>query len=100
RIPPPPANDPDMALLHNARSGNRHSAIPHPKTTKPRQGGVLSMRYLQRSNVEAEVHHVAVLDDVVLAFQAPFAGFLGAGFALVGDEVVIGDHFGADKAFL
>lgn len=46
------------------------------------------------------MHHVAVLDDVVLAFQAPFAGFLGASFALVGDEVVVGDHFGADKAFL
>jgi len=60
--------------------------IPSPKTTKPRQGGVLFMCYLQRSNVEAEVHHVAVLDDVVLAFQAPFAGFLGAGFALVGDK--------------
>src|SRR5476649_155372 len=50
-------------------------------------------------NVEAEVHHVAVFNDVVLAFQAPFAGFLGARFALVLDEVVVGDDFGADEAF-
>jgi len=57
------------------------------------------MHCLQRSNVKAEVHHIAVFDDVVLAFQAPFAGFLGAGFALVLDEVVVGDHFGADEAF-
>src|SRR3989338_10913671 len=55
-------------------------------------------RAIKRLDVEAEVHDVAVLDDVFLAFQAPFAGFLGAGFALVLDEVVVGDHFGADEA--
>src|SRR6185295_10253350 len=31
---------------------------------------------------EPEVHHVAVLDDVFLAFQAHFAGFLGADLAV------------------
>src|SRR5690606_19356740 len=52
------------------------------------------------SDVESEVHYIPVLDDVFLAFQAPLAGFLGAGFAVVLDEVIIGDHFGANEAFL
>jgi len=44
--------------------------------------------------------HVAVLDDVILAFQAPFAGFARAGFAVAGDEVVVSDDLGADEAAL
>jgi len=51
-------------------------------------------------HVEAEVHHVAILDDVFLAFQTPFTSFLGTGFTLELDEVVVGDDFGADEAFL
>ena len=50
------------------------------------------------SDIEQEVQHVAVLDDVVLAFGAHLAGFLGALFALVLDEVVEGDGLGADEA--
>ena len=46
------------------------------------------------------MHHIAVLHDVLLAFQAPFAHVFGALFTLVLDEVGIGNHFGADKAFL
>ena len=34
------------------------------------------------SGIEAEVHHVAFLDDVVLAFKPHLAGFLGAGSPL------------------
>src|SRR3569623_1835243 len=49
-------------------------------------------------DVEAEVHHVAVLHDVVLAFQTPLAGFLGFLLAAAGDEVGIGDDLGADEA--
>src|SRR5690606_39826407 len=45
------------------------------------------------------MHNVAVFDDVLLAFQTPFAGFLGAGFAPVLDKVVVGDDFGADESF-
>jgi hypothetical protein len=36
------------------------------------------------SDVEQEVQHVAVLDDVLLAFGAHLAGVLGALLALVG----------------
>src|SRR5690554_3040761 len=60
-----------------------------------------SSGYSQLSlDVKPEVDHVAILDHVLLAFQAPFAGFLGSGFAVVLNEVVEGDDFGADKAFL
>ena len=40
------------------------------------------------AHVEQEVQHVAVLDHVLLAFGAHLARFLGAGLALVLDEVV------------
>jgi hypothetical protein len=46
------------------------------------------------------VQHIAFLDDVVLAFQAQLAGLLAPGLALVFDEVVVGDGFGADEALL
>ena len=46
------------------------------------------------------MHHVAVGDHVVLAFQPHLAGFLGAGLAAVGDVVVIADGLGADEALL
>ncbi len=47
-----------------------------------------------------EMHHVAIGDDVVLAFQPQFAGIACAGFALERDVVVIGDGLGADEAAL
>src|SRR3984885_12933868 len=60
------------------------------------------MRPYPRSqlDVEAEVHDVTFLDDVFLPFQSPLPRFLGAHFALVGDEILVGDHFGADEALL
>ena len=52
------------------------------------------------SDVEQEVHHVAILDDIFLAFGAHLARVLGALLALEGDEVVEGDGLGADEAAL
>ena len=40
-------------------------------------------------NVEAEVHDIAFLDDVFLAFEPQLAGIAGAGLALVLDVVVV-----------
>ena len=54
--------------------------------------------WLACSHIEQKVQHIPVLDDVVLAFGAHLAGFLGALFALVLDEVVEGDGLGADEA--
>ena len=56
------------------------------------------MMRLRRSDVEEEVHDVAVLNDVVLAFGAHLAGFLSALFTLEGNEVFVGDRLGADEA--
>ena len=52
------------------------------------------------SDVEAEVHDVAVLDYVFLAFYGHLAGFLDGGLASQRDEVVVFDHFCADESFL
>ena len=54
----------------------------------------------QQSICKTEVHDVAVLDDVVLALEPHLAGFLGAGFAIERDEIVVGDGLGANKSLL
>src|SRR5512147_2149967 len=51
-------------------------------------------------DVEAEVQHVAVLDDVVLALDAEHAGGAAARLTLVRDEVGVRHHLGADEAAL
>ena len=52
------------------------------------------------SDVEAEQHHVAVLDDIFLAFGAHLAGLLRSRLAAEADEILIGDGLGADEAAL
>src|SRR6187551_2038174 len=58
------------------------------------------LRCSRSSDVEQEVQHVAVLDDVLLAFLAQPARRCGTGLALVLDEVVVADRLGADEAAL
>ena len=58
----------------------------------------LPRRFL--SDVELEQHHVAVLDEVFLAFLAQLAGLARAGLAAERDVVVVGDRLGADEAAL
>ena len=43
------------------------------------------------------MQHVAIGDDVFLAFQPQLAAIAGAGFAIQPDIVVIGDGFGANE---
>src|SRR5436309_1679810 len=57
-------------------------------------------RPAQWSDVEAEVHHVAVADLVLLAFRAQLAGFARAGLAAEAYVVAEGDGLGADEALL
>jgi hypothetical protein len=45
-----------------------------------------------------EVHDVAVLDDIFLALKPHLAGVFAAHFAVVGDESIVGDGFGANDA--
>ena len=65
-----------------------------------RRSTIGSKRRAFALDVEPEVHHVAVLDDVFLAFLADLAGFLGAALAVERDVVVVGDGLGADEALL
>ena len=44
------------------------------------------------------MHHVAVGDHVLLAFEPEFPGFAGAGLTAELDVVIVGDGFGADEA--
>src|SRR3546814_5043530 len=62
------------------RSGNAQSSAPRRSAALPADFGAT------RSDVEAEVQHVAFLDPVFLAFQAQAAGVAGAGLALVRSE--------------
>ena len=55
---------------------------------------------LRALDVEAEMHDVTVLHDIVLALQAQFSGLFRAMLAVTGDEIVITDHLGTDKALL
>ena len=45
------------------------------------------------------MHHVAVGDDVFLAFQTQFSAVAGAGFAAERNVVGIGDGLGANESF-
>src|SRR5690348_2441908 len=51
-------------------------------------------------DVEAEVHHVAVLHDVVLALEAHLARFLRLHLAAEPHVVVVRDDFGTNEALL
>ena len=53
-----------------------------------------------RSNIEPEMHYIAIPDDVLLALQPHLARLLRTLFAPAGYEVVITDDFGTDEAFL
>src|SRR5689334_10936177 len=52
------------------------------------------------SGREAEVHHVAVGDDVVFALEPQPSGIARAGLAAERDVIVIADRLGADEAAL
>ena len=50
-------------------------------------------------NIEPEVHHVAILHHIFLAFYAQPSIFAAGSLAFIQHEVGIGDHFRFDKAF-
>ncbi len=84
-----------LAGTRDACCPGLHFRVAHEK---PRSDcGAFSLR-LCWSDVEQEVQHIAVLDDVFLAFGAHLAGFLGTLFALNLDEIVVRNRLGADKA--
>src|SRR5262249_20111613 len=52
------------------------------------------------SDSEAEIDDIAVLDDVLLAFQPQLPLVPRLGFAAAGHEVLVVDHLGPDEAAL
>src|ERR1700756_3907033 len=89
-------------LLHGPYGETRNPSHEcHESGVGTRQPGAGATAALARClNVESEVHDIAFLDDVLLPFQPQFSGLFGAGLALERDEVVIGDHCGADESAL
>src|SRR4051812_3796231 len=69
--------------------------IPGSRAKSPRPG----MTY-QKSCRKPEMHHVAVGDHVLFAFEPHLAGVAGAGLATGRDVVVVADGLGADEALL
>ena len=51
------------------------------------------------SIVESKMHHVAIGDDIILAFKSKFARVACTGFTIARDIGVIGDGFRADETF-
>src|SRR5690348_5035876 len=84
-------------------SGSSHSIQPEGGATGT--GTAEAARCMMRTaarllDVEQEVHHVAVLDDVVLALAAHVAGLFRALITAERDVIVVGDRLGADEAAL
>ncbi len=46
------------------------------------------------------MHHIPILENVFFPLHPQLAGFFGAGFALAGEEIVVADGGGGDKAAL
>ena len=46
------------------------------------------------------MHDVAVLHDIILAFEPHLAGIAGAGLTAAGHIILVGDRLGADEAAL
>src|SRR5437762_6833599 len=77
----------DNSLFHSAtqtRTEIAHGTIPRE----------------QELDGETKVDDVGILDEILFAFEPEFAGFLAFCFAAVNDEVLVGDHLGANKAAL
>lgn len=46
------------------------------------------------------MHHIPILENVFFPLHPQLAGFFGAGFALAGEEVIVANRRGGDKAAL
>src|ERR1700676_5649214 len=49
-------------------------------------------------DIESKMHHVALADDVFLSFETQLPGLFRPSLALVRDEIVVGDDFGANES--
>jgi hypothetical protein len=58
------------------------------------------LRMTSPLRIKPEMHHVAVGDDIFLAFKTQLAGIARTGLAAQRDVIVIRDGLGADEALL
>src|SRR4051794_28211854 len=90
-----------VALAPDAPAPSPHLPLPPPRRTTTR---LINCRCSTRGtaplHVEAELHHVAVLHDVVLALHADLARGLGGVHRTGRHEVVVGDDLSLDEALL
>src|SRR3972149_12128955 len=61
---------------------------------------VMNYVKLNRLHVKSEVHHIAILHHILLAFHTHLAGIFRALLALVFHEIVEGNHFGTNETAL
>src|SRR5271154_3359939 len=73
-----------------------NAIVSSARTTKRRRIMVSPCR----SHIELEQHHVAVLDDVLLAFHAVEPLLAGGGDRAAAQEIIVGDGLGLDEAAL
>ena len=52
----------------------------------------------QKLNIEEEVHHIPVLNNVIFTLRTHFSCFLSSLFTLVGDVIIKADRLSANKA--
>src|SRR5215216_6132483 len=81
------------------REGGESSQVIHHAPGKFNEGATVA-HCRHASDVEAEVDDVALLHDVVFAFEAEEALLAGGGVGAGAGEVVVGDNLGADEAAL
>ena len=65
------------------------NSVSNPE--RPRIFGISGV--FVKLDVKSEMDHVAVLDDVLFAFQAPFARVFGSVLTVIVYEVLIGTLF-------
>src|SRR5581483_4616018 len=89
---PPPSRSSRGSSTTNRSSRASESAMAATTATSPTAASTRAVI----SDVEAEVDHVAVLDDVVLAHETEPPGLAAARHALVLRERRERDHLGTD----
>src|SRR5579862_9582493 len=74
-------------------------APKHGENHRSNSSVILCLRAETDSSAMADVHYVAVLHDVVFAFEAERAFGAGVGFGTGFEKLVPADGFGADEMF-
>src|SRR5205814_6952262 len=82
-----------MFIVCSGRSSYQDRPADHPLVSKNDRSRVLLRR-------KSEMHHVAVGDFVLLAFQPQLADVARAGLAAALDVILVRDGLGADEVAL